>query len=250
MMQYKKDDSTRLSSHFRVSEFACRGQGCCEETWIDEKLVGILQQIRDHFGRPVYLNSGYRCQTYNQKIGGAVGSRHTKGQAADISVEGIAPAEVTKFAESIGVMGIGLYETDDDGYFVHIDTRSSRSYWYGQKEACRESFGGYGLSAFVTQLQQAIGAAADGIAGAETLGLAPTLGQHWNQRHGAVLPVQKYLAALGYTEVGPADGVAGQQFAAAVAHYQKDRGLADTGILEQWGCTWRFLLGLVKEETT
>ena len=250
MMQYKKGDSTQLSLHFRVSEFACRGQGCCDETWIDEKLVDILQQIRDHFGRPVYLNSGYRCQIHNQKIGGAVGSRHTKGQAADISVEGIAPAEVAKFAESIGVMGIGLYETDADGYFVHIDTRSRRSYWYGQKETYRESFGAYGLSAFVTQLQQAIGAAADGIAGVETLGLAPTLGQRWNQRHGAVLPVQKYLAALGYTEVGSADGVAGPQFAAAVAHYQKDRGLADTGILEQWGCTWRFLLGLAKEEST
>ena len=48
-------------------------------------------------------------------------------------VEGIHPSEVAKFAESIGILGIGLYETNSDGYFVHIDTRTTKSFWYGQK---------------------------------------------------------------------------------------------------------------------
>ena len=50
--------------------------------------------------------------------------------AADIAVRGIAPAEVAKYAEFIGILGIGLYETDVDGYFVHVDTRTTKSFSY------------------------------------------------------------------------------------------------------------------------
>jgi hypothetical protein len=70
------------------------------------------------------------------------GSRHSKGQAADIYINGVTPAEIAKYAESIGILGIGLYETDADGHFVHIDTREYKSFWYGQKQAQRTTFGG------------------------------------------------------------------------------------------------------------
>ena len=66
-----------------------------------------------------------------------------KGQAADIIVDGVAPKEVAKYAESLGIQGIGLYETNKDGHFVHIDTRTKNKYfWYGQSEAPRSTFGG------------------------------------------------------------------------------------------------------------
>lgn len=141
---YKKGDTTKLSENFRVSEFACHGSGCCSTVLIDEKLVTFLQKIRDHFGKPITITSGYRCPTHNAKptTGGSTGSRHTKGQAADISVQGVAPAEVAKYAESIGIKGIGLYETAKDGHFVHIDTRTTKSFWYGQAQAYRSTFGG------------------------------------------------------------------------------------------------------------
>ncbi len=245
---YEKDSRAALSDHFKVREFACRGRGCCDTVQIDEDLVAYLERIRGYFGKPVRINSGYRCQVHNEKIGGAIGSRHTKGQAADIAVDDVPPAEVAKFAESMGILGIGLYETDADGYFVHIDTRKNRAFWYGQGEAGRETFGGYGYSAFVRDLQQAIGVRVDGKAGPQTLAAAPTLGAAWNQRHAAVRPVQMYLQTLGYGEVGPADGVAGKKFAAAVAHYQRDRGLPDLGSLEQWGRTWQTMLGMAGGE--
>lgn len=249
MEQYVKGETKQLSPHFRVSEFACRGVGCCNTVLVDEALVAHLQAIRDHFGVPVTVNSGYRCQTHNQAVGGAQFSRHMAGQAADISVAGVAPAEVAQYAEEMGILGIGLYETDADGYFVHIDTRPTRSFWYGRKEEYRESFGGCTFSQFLRQLQQAIGVTADGIAGPETLNAAPTLGNRWNHRHPAVKPVQCWLAALGYDEVGAADGIAGSQFAAALAHFQQDQGLVSTGIAEQWGRTWHVLLRLTEGES-
>lgn len=139
---YKKGSTAKLSTNFSVHEFACNGSGCCSEVLIDTDLVSILQKIRTHFGKAVNISSAYRCPTHNKKIGGVSASQHTKGKAADIKVDGVKPAEVAKYAESIGVKGIGLYETAKDGYFVHVDTRATKSYWYGQAQAKRTTFGG------------------------------------------------------------------------------------------------------------
>ena len=139
---YAKGSSTKLSTNFNSSEFDCHGSGCCSSTLVDDKLVTYLQQIREHFGKPVNISSGYRCATHNKNIGGATNSRHSKGQAADIYITGVTPAEIAKYAESIGILGIGLYETNSDGFFVHVDTRETKSFWYGQNEASRTTFGG------------------------------------------------------------------------------------------------------------
>lgn len=139
---YKKNCRDLLTKNFRVNEFSCHGAGCCSNTTIDTTLVVFLQQIRDHFGKPVHVNSGYRCAKHNKAVGGASSSYHTKGMAADISVEDVAPAEVAKYCESIGLLGIGLYETVNDGYFVHVDTRTKKSFWYGQAQKYRSTFGG------------------------------------------------------------------------------------------------------------
>ena len=139
---YSKGKATQLSTNFKSTEFDCHGSGCCSTTQVDEKLVEYLQNIRNHFGKPVNISSGYRCATHNKNIGGATGSKHSKGQAADIYINGVAPAEIAKYAESIGILGIGLYETNADGHFVHVDTRTTKSFWYGQGEAYRSTFGG------------------------------------------------------------------------------------------------------------
>lgn len=145
VITYKKSDRIQLSKNFNSYEFRCGlGRPCsCQTTLIDEKLVEILQMIRDHWpGHALHITSGYRCPAYNRSVGGATGSYHSKGMAADITVDGVVPREVAKYAESIGVLGIGLYETKADGFFVHVDTRTYKSFWYGQKQAPRTTFGG------------------------------------------------------------------------------------------------------------
>lgn len=137
---YLKGNKVQLATNFTSAEFDCHGNGCCSTTLVDQKLVTYLQKIRDHFGKAVTINSGYRCATHNKSVGGATNSYHTKGQAADIVVDGIKPIEVARYAEELGILGIGLYETDKDGYFVHVDTRISKSFWYGQSEAKRDTF--------------------------------------------------------------------------------------------------------------
>lgn len=141
IISYNKNDTKNVSTNFKVNEFSCKGGACCSQTLIDTKLVDFLQKIRNHFGKPVTINSGYRCKSHNKAVGGSSFSYHIYGRAADIAVKDVAPAEVAKYAESIGVLGIGLYE-GADGNFVHIDTREKKAFWYGHKQASRSTFGG------------------------------------------------------------------------------------------------------------
>ena len=104
--------------------------------------------------------------------------------------------------------------------------------------------GEYTLKQFVKDVQKACGAAVDGIAGKETLSKTVTLSAKENNRHAAVLAVQKRLCALGYAEVGKIDGVAGMKFTSAVAHFQQDNGCAVDGVITAKNKTWRKLLGM------
>lgn len=141
---YQENSKVQLSKNFNSYEFRCGlGRPCsCSTILIDDKLVEYLQKIRDHFGKSITITSGYRCPSYNKSIGSGTGSYHSKGRAADIVINGVAPREVAKYAESIGILGIGLYETSADGHFVHIDTRTTKAFWYGQAQAYRSTFGG------------------------------------------------------------------------------------------------------------
>lgn len=137
---YKKGVNTRLSENFNSTEFDCHGKGCCSQTKIDDKLIEYLQNIRDHFGKPVLVrkHSGYRCPKHNAEIPKASKtSKHMQGTAADFSIKGVSPLEIAKYAESIGVKGIGQYES-----FVHIDTRTDKHFWYGHSQEYRDTFGG------------------------------------------------------------------------------------------------------------
>lgn len=261
---YSKGSNVSLSANFKVSEFACKGSGCCSTVLIDDVLVTYVQKIRDHFGKSITITSGYRCATHNARVGGATGSRHNKGQAADIVVQGIAPKIVAQYAESIGIKGIGLYETAKDGYFVHIDTRTTKSFWYGQAQAYRSTFGtytgsgttnvsnvkptvatsDYDLKSFIKDIQKAFGTAVDGVAGPLTLSKTKTLSAKTNTNHDAVKAVQKRLLALGYSEVGNADGVAGPKFTSAIAHFQLDNGCVADGEITAGNKTWKKLLAM------
>ncbi len=44
----------------------------------------VLQPLRDSWGKPLAINSGYRCPEVNRAVGGVPTSQHTKGEAADV----------------------------------------------------------------------------------------------------------------------------------------------------------------------
>ena len=65
-----------------------------------EKLIDrVLDPIRSLYGKPIYVNSGFRCLTLNKVVGGAKNSSHLMGQAADIT--GGSPKENKKILDII-----------------------------------------------------------------------------------------------------------------------------------------------------
>ena len=132
----KNDGNMKLSTNFAVKEFGCKDGS--DTILIDSDLVYILQKIREHFGKSCLINSAYRTTTYNAKVGGAKASYHTKGQAADIVIKGVKPEEVAIYAESIGILGIGLYSN-----FTHVDTRTKKYFWKLKDGNSVNTFGGH-----------------------------------------------------------------------------------------------------------
>ena len=76
--------------YFTHDEFKCKcgGKYCdgfpAEPT---KKLVTVCDRTREHFGGVMVINSGVRCQTYNDSLKGSVSnSRHIQGKAADFKI--------------------------------------------------------------------------------------------------------------------------------------------------------------------
>lgn len=121
-----QDGNKKLSTNFKVKEFACTDGS--DPIFIDSDLVNILQKIRSHFGKSVTITSAYRTPGKNKACGGTTYSQHLYGKAADIKVNGVAPAKVAAYAEKLlpNSGGIGIYKN-----FTHIDCRSAKSRWNG-----------------------------------------------------------------------------------------------------------------------
>ena len=50
-------------------------------------VLNVLQPLRDAWGKPLSLNSGYRCAELNKLVGGKPTSQHRKGEAADVRTD-------------------------------------------------------------------------------------------------------------------------------------------------------------------
>lgn len=89
--------ATRLTKNFTLEELTASTTAsrkgidntpteCVKEEL--KKLAELLQTIRDAYGYPIYVTSGYRCVKLNTAVGGAITSQHMVGQAADIVATG------------------------------------------------------------------------------------------------------------------------------------------------------------------
>ena len=92
-MRYPR--TKRLSQHFTLWEFlrseTAQKRGIDNEDITEVQLQNmqalcehVLEPLRQHFGEPVFISSGYRCYYLNNCVNGAKKSQHQYGQAADI----------------------------------------------------------------------------------------------------------------------------------------------------------------------
>lgn len=89
----------QLSEHFTLGEL-CRSQTAERHgvpniplkvhiTKLRNLCEKVLEPVRQHFGEPLYVNSGYRCEYVNKLVGGVPYSQHMKGEAADVTVHSL-----------------------------------------------------------------------------------------------------------------------------------------------------------------
>ena len=111
-------------NYFDDKEFLCKcGRLECDAlTVVSPILLSQLNILRNLYGRPLTINSGLRCEFWNDKEGGVKDSEHLAGDAADIPCSnGKDRYELVRKAFEAGFERIGVGKT-----FVHLDVSPSK----------------------------------------------------------------------------------------------------------------------------
>ena len=124
-----------INEYFKYSEFDCKCGKCERPKGVpSDELIEILTTIRKHYNQPVIINSGYRCEAHNKKVGGSPNSQHFKGSAVDITVKNTPTESVWEYVlRKWGdkPLGLAIKRNKANIYcgFVHIDTRGKKARW-------------------------------------------------------------------------------------------------------------------------
>ncbi len=111
--------------YFKPSEFACP---CCKVVKVSPDLIEKLNELREAFGKPLVINSGYRCVQHNKAVGGARDSSHLTGEAVDINIHPFTGKEKHKllYLAIWKFSGVGIAKS-----FFHFDVRpeANKALW-------------------------------------------------------------------------------------------------------------------------
>lgn len=114
--------------HFKPSEFASKGNG---QVKVAAHMVASLDSVREQFGKPIKVTSGYRDKGHNHKVGGAKNSRHMHGDAVDINIASYSEEERTLLMQLLrqeGFTAFGSYTNSPN--MLHADKRGYNAKWH------------------------------------------------------------------------------------------------------------------------
>ena len=110
--------------YFTRSEFECSHTHTCE---MDQEFIDRLNKLREEFGKPLSINSGYRSPKhpieYVKKTPGA----HASGKACDIGVSRQDALKLLELAMKLKFTGFGINQKGSGGRFLHLDTLENSS---------------------------------------------------------------------------------------------------------------------------
>jgi uncharacterized protein YcbK (DUF882 family) len=102
--------------HFNYFEFDSpdiQGSG----QLMSKELLEILDEVREDYGKPIVITSGYRTEAHNEKVGGKPNSSHLRGLACDVACTTSRDRfELVRLFLEYGITRIGIADT-----FIHID---------------------------------------------------------------------------------------------------------------------------------
>jgi len=103
----KKSYPEYLSKNFTLSEMTATQFKNVDNSVPNDKIYDnlvfgcryVLQPVREQFGKPVIITSGYRCLVLNTLVGGVKNSAHKQGRAADIRIKHLLPSQRVQLYE-------------------------------------------------------------------------------------------------------------------------------------------------------
>jgi uncharacterized protein YcbK (DUF882 family) len=108
--------------YFKLSEFDSPdlpGSGA----EMNQEFLHMLDAAREIYGKPMHVNSGYRTESHNKKVGGVNSSSHLKGLAADISCK----SSSDRFNMVQAFIKVGFKRIGVASGFIHIDNDKDKS---------------------------------------------------------------------------------------------------------------------------
>lgn len=128
--------SEKIFPNFTLKEMLSTSTGLPNfpETWEQlenlQRLAGFLQCVRNIYGKPIIVNSAFRSEAVNEKAGGAKGSYHLKGLAADIRA-----ADAKGNAELLGILKRNISQIDQLIAYRSVTSKRIRFIHVGLPEA-------------------------------------------------------------------------------------------------------------------
>ncbi|CAB4167226.1 Peptidase M15A, C-terminal [uncultured Caudovirales phage] len=104
--------------YFTEKELADTRTGECH---MDADFMVKLIKLRELYGKPMRITSGYRSKETNLAVNGAENSPHMYGKAVDVYVSGVDALNLLVLAVDVGFTGIGVSQKGTSR-FIHIDT--------------------------------------------------------------------------------------------------------------------------------
>ena len=96
-------------------------------TALHELVDHVLDPLREAWGGPIHVNSGYRCPELNRAVGGTPYSQHQRGEAADITVG--TPARNRRLLALIKRLNLPVDQCIDEKgcRWIHVSHRAGRN---------------------------------------------------------------------------------------------------------------------------
>lgn len=111
---------------FKADEFKCKETG---ELKMNPEFMAKLQQLREAYGKPMRITSGYRSPRHSIEAAKQYPGHHAHGIAADIACSGPDAYVLLSLAIGLGFNGIGVALRKGAGSFIHLDTAARKSVW-------------------------------------------------------------------------------------------------------------------------
>jgi len=103
--------------NFKPAEFACKHTGECQ---MNPGFMHRLQMLRNAYGKPMKITSGYRHRSHPVEAKKTTTGAHTLGRAADVAVTGADALRLVYLAHVHGFTGIGVNQKGSSR-FIHLD---------------------------------------------------------------------------------------------------------------------------------